>query len=100
LNQKEKSLDKESHEALVNETYQARAKAGIAGKETEEKTMLSAQADEVLKLFKSDAEKTASLTASVSKQAPKVPFTAKATNDLAEAINQKRAELGFAPIKE
>jgi hypothetical protein len=48
---------KAQHEQLVNETLEARKQAGIAGKEDEEKTMLTAQSDEVLKIMKSDAEK-------------------------------------------
>jgi hypothetical protein len=91
-------IEKEAHDALVNETYQARKQAGLAGKEDEERTMLTAQTDAVLKMLKTDAEKTAKLTASATTTTgPKIQFTAKAKDDLTEAIKQKRAELGFAP---
>jgi hypothetical protein len=93
-------IKKAEHDTLVNETFEARRQAGLAGKEDEEKTMLQAQVDSTLKILKSDALKTASILESTTKTQPKVTFTAQSQNELEAAIKEMRSTIGFPETKE
>jgi hypothetical protein len=92
-------IQKASHEALVNEVYEARAKAGIAGKIEDEKTLLTAQTNETLTLLKSDAAKVAAANSTVD-NTPKTKYAKQSGDPLEGAIKEMRAKLGFAPRKE
>jgi hypothetical protein len=94
------ALEKAKHEGLVADTLKARADAGLAGKEADEKTLFAALSDDALAVLKADALKVASIT---QKQAslPKVKYEAKADGDgLDAAIKECRANFGFTPHKE
>jgi hypothetical protein len=83
------------HEQLVNEAYEARKQAGISGEEQVERKMLTAQDDSVLKIMKSDAEKTASIVEKSAKTAPKVRYETNTSTELEAAVKNMQATLGF-----
>ena len=87
-------ISKEQHDAFVNEAYEARLKAGLAGKPEDEKIMLSAQSNETLTILKNDAVKTAALLNSVD-TSPKTKYAKSSGSDLDSAIKEMRANLGF-----
>lgn len=87
-------ISKEQHDALVNETFEARLKAGIAGKPEDEKTLLAAQSNETLTILKNDAVKTAALLNTVD-SSPKTKYAKSSGTDLDTAIKEMRANLGF-----
>ena len=94
------AFEKAKHDSNIADTLKARADAGLAGKEADEKVLLAALSDDALAVLKADALKVASIT---QKQAslPKVKYEAKADGDgLDAAIKECRADFGFAPRKE
>jgi hypothetical protein len=93
------AIAKEKHDKLVTQTYEARVKAGIAGKEDQEKQWFSKLNDETLTILISDAEKFASLIVQ-EPQTPKTKYTQTEGEPLLEAVNTRRAKLGLAPLKE
>jgi hypothetical protein len=99
LSAKLEAIDKEKHQDLVELAYAARAKAGLTEKEDSEKQMLAKQSDDTLSQFISDAQKIASLQIQ-EPQTPKTKYTQTEGDSLLEAVNQRRAKLGLAPLKE
>ncbi|MDT8782523.1 MAG: hypothetical protein IAX22_07780 [Candidatus Bathyarchaeota archaeon] len=87
-------ISKEQHDALVNETYEARLKAGLAGKPEDEKTLLTAQSNQTLTILKNDAVRTAALLNTVD-SSPKTKYAKSSGTDLDGAIKEMRANLGF-----
>ena len=99
LTSKLEAIAKEKHDKLVTQTYEARVKAGIAGKEDQEKQWFSKLNEETLNLLISDAEKFAS-SLFQEPQTPKTKYTQTEGDTLLEAVNTRRAKLGLAPLKE
>jgi hypothetical protein len=93
------AIQKEKHDALVDEVYEARAQAKIAGKE-EEKTMLAKLTDEMLTIMKSDALKIAQVISIQESPAPKTRYNAKAEESTEAAVKEMRAQMGFPAIQE
>jgi hypothetical protein len=93
------ALEKARHDGLVADTLKARADAGLAGKEIEDRTLLAALSDDALAVLHADALKVASIT---QKQAsvPSVKYEAKSGDSLEAAIKECRTDFGFAPQKE
>jgi hypothetical protein len=93
------AIEKARHDSLVADTLKARADAGLAGKETEDRTLLAALSDDALAVLKADALKVASITQKQT-MLPKVKYEAKADGDsLDAAVKECRANLGFAPTE-
>lgn len=90
-------IQKDTHQTLVNEVYEARSKAGIAGKVEDEKTLLTAQSNETLTIFKADAQKVAAFT--VPDNTPKTKYTKTNGDTLDAAVKEMRANFGFAPTE-
>lgn len=99
LTSKLEAIAKEKHDKLVSETYEARVKAGIAGKEDQEKQWFSKLNDETLTILIADAEKFSSLIVQ-EPQTPKTKYSQTEGDGILEAVNTRRAKLGLAPLKE
>lgn len=99
LSAKLKDIEEEKHVGLVEQAYKARAAAGVAGKETEEKIMLAKLDDSTLKLFIADAQKVAKVVSAKSRPVPEIEFTAEAQEGLGAAVEAERERMGFPARK-
>ena len=93
------ALEKAKHDGLVADTLKARADAGLAGKEDEEKKLLAALSDDALAVLKADALKVASITQNQT-SLPKVKYEAKSGDSLLAAVNTQRESVGLPALKE
>jgi hypothetical protein len=95
-----KAIKDEKHAGLVEQAYCARVEAGIAGEEKTDREMLAALDDKNLKLFTVEAVKIAKVVSTQGHQSPKTKYSQTEGDTLLEAVNQRRAKLGLAPLKE
>jgi len=93
------AMQKEKHDVLVAECLRARAEAGIAGKENEEKEKLAKLSDETLALLKADAQKVASVNQTREPAAPKLRYSKTNEEPLAASMKEMRAQLGLPEHK-
>ena len=99
LHTKLEAILKQKHSNLVEQAYEARVKAGIADKETQEKEWFSKLDEETLTFLISDAQKVASHLAQ-EPQTPKTKYNQSEGDTLLAAVNVRRAQLGLAALKE
>ncbi len=99
LGAKLKAFEDEKHAGLVEQAYKARVKAGVAGEEAKEREMLTAQADNVLKMLAVDAEKVVSKLSAQGPPKPELKYTQENQGTLEAAMSAERKRLGYPEIK-
>jgi hypothetical protein len=99
LTAKLEAIAKEKHQSLVEQAYEARVKAGVAGKEEQEKEWFSKLDNETLLLLIGDAEKIA-IRQAQEPQTPKTKYNQNEGETLLTAVNSRRTQLGLSPLKE
>jgi uncharacterized protein YkwD len=95
-----KAIKDEKHAGLADQAHKARVEAGIADEEKTDREMLMALDDKNLKLFTLEAQKIAKVVSTQGHQTPKTKYSQTEGDTLLEAVNQRRAKLGLAPLKE
>ena len=95
LREKIEAMESERHQEIVNDTVEARVKAGLVKSKDREKEAerLKDLDDEALGLLREDAEKVAEKLAKASTPGPKAQYTGDDKNAFDEAVEDTRERL-------